>query len=239
MVSCARPTWRQTGAAVLEDDGGGEELVAPAAQRGELGARLGEVARLVEEPAVADQHLVGAEDQAVRAAGAATRRALSSASASAMSRGGAASASMPALTAASSTAAGTTSNGTRARRSSAARAAEREARISGAGVGSVAASGGHRTALLPRRAGRRKAARHRAAVAEPGRRFLGTESVDNPGRTRPRSRWMIRGRRDPPAIAPASPTGSRAPALTISALRDNSDSTVRIGEGVTALEPCG
>ena len=97
MVSCARPTWRQTGRGVLEDDGGGEELVAPAAQRGELGAGLGEVARLVEEAAVADQHLVGAEHERARACGAATRWALSSASASAMSRGGAPSASIAGL----------------------------------------------------------------------------------------------------------------------------------------------
>ena len=57
--------WRQTGRGVLEDDGGGKELVALAAQGGELGAGLGEVARLVVDPAAADQHLVGAEHQAV------------------------------------------------------------------------------------------------------------------------------------------------------------------------------
>ena len=50
---------------VLEDDGGGKQLVALAAEGGELGAGLAEVARLVVDPPAADQHLVGAEHQPV------------------------------------------------------------------------------------------------------------------------------------------------------------------------------
>jgi len=57
------------GAALFGDDGGGEELMGAAGERFELFAGRIEGGGLVVQAALADEDLVGAEDEIVRAAG--------------------------------------------------------------------------------------------------------------------------------------------------------------------------